>query len=92
MGAFCRGCHCPIIWARHIKTEKPAPLVYAKDDEVANIFAAPVPPDMSEWKYRIATAEDLEGGIKPLFLNHFSNCPARQKFKTEKAEKAGAPV
>ena len=79
----CRECGVAIIWARHVKSGKPAPLVEAKESEKANIYAAPMPPDM-EWMYRIAgtAASDANDPVRPKYLNHFANCPARAKFKT----------
>lgn len=88
----CRGCDTPLLWAKHEKTLKVAPLVKAKAGETPNIIAY-YDEGQDQWFYKIKGAKSEVRGT-PEYVNHFSNCSRANDFKsapkTEDEERAAA--
>lgn len=78
----CTGCDAMILWAKHVRTEKPAPLIKAVEGEKPNI-AAWYDEEQKHWIYAIGNPDIEIGGANPPleFVSHFSNCPKSKDFK-----------
>ena len=65
----CGSCGEPIIWLKHQRTGKPAP-IEAKIDPMGNILT-----DVAHGTYCIANAQERVCYPEQLHLNHFVTCP-----------------
>lgn len=72
------GCDALILWAKHVETQKAAPLVKAKESEKPNI-AAWFDEDQEAWLYAIEPNTP-----QAEYVNHFSNCVAVRQFRHKK--------
>jgi hypothetical protein len=82
--ARCKGCSAEIEWAINVNTGKTSPLILATADEKPNIIMYLAG---GEQMYSIATEPDPQLG-KPLYVNHFSNCPEGPQFHKTRKEPA----
>lgn len=80
--AECRDCKKEIMWLKHHKTGKSAPIEAQKTKD-GNIV---VNPDKTE--YRIATGDEYVKASMAdepkLFISHFARCPAAKDFRRKK--------
>jgi hypothetical protein len=75
----CRACPTVILWALNRNTGKSSPLV-AEPLPEGNIRL-----DTETRLFDVLTGEALEEAREkgePLYLNHFANCEARERFRT----------
>jgi hypothetical protein len=71
--ATCRYCGATIFWAKHKRTEKPAPI----DDEASS--DGNIALDLEEETYTVLTGTPLEEARargQHLHTNHFMTCPS----------------
>lgn len=77
----CEACSAPLIWALSRK-EKPAPITREpSEDGNCLIFKAG-----EEIRYAVLTGDVLEWAREqgiPLRLNHFADCPERDRFRSQ---------
>jgi hypothetical protein len=82
----CTGCDAMLLWAKNVRTGKPAPLIKAIEDEKPNISAW-YDEEKKHWIYGVGhpasgVYEWPGGPTLPLeFVSHFSNCPKSKDFK-----------
>ncbi len=78
----CRSCGAPILWRKHQRTGKPAP-IDAEPNPDGNVLL------LRENRYRALSREEREAAIArmegPLHTNHFQTCP-QQKMWSRKVE------
>jgi hypothetical protein len=82
----CAGCGVEVLWARHERTGKAAPLVLAAEDEKPNIAVYEVFHSTTREPgsyYSIGRPAKMPiGDAAPVqYVNHFSNCPKAANFK-----------
>jgi hypothetical protein len=76
----CRTCGMAIVWLRHERTQRKAPIEW--DERVGGNVVA----DMLAGTYRIGRASELD---RPLRVNHYSRCPQAQIWRERSAAREG---